>query len=598
MNERIVKINRLITILAGVLTVIWIAADPSEKKNAVLFGFSALRLGMLGYTLGLLIAVVFLYNGLLKIRRPVFPAVFFGWLLLVGSSAVILLSGRIREGNILSLIVSRALPLLLFCALSGGLFCLSANAFPAEVKQENGRKAGALFAAAVLICLAVSTYLDSVSWEITLKQDTLLCLLTAAAGLLWGILHDRVPGKDTPAGTLFFLIFGFCAIRFTEMWMGRVNTPSNAYWGELAESFLHGRLCLEHPGGFHDLTQYNGNWYVPNPPMPAILLMPAAALLGSGSAINMALVSAVFGGINAGLTFLLLRKADEQKLFELPLSGCIWLTVSFIFGSDHLWLATTGQMWFISQVLVIGFTLLAALLTVCKKSPVLIGIMLGCGVLCRPNIFPVYLCLLGIYLWQQHDFPKLDFGKAFVWCLKSGIPVVISVGLLLYYNFIRFEDPMDFGYVTINGADWILESVQQYGMFHPHFIPVNLQTMLLLLPRLDFSGSRFWFYPYVAGYSIFLMSPCLVYAFRDLKKNWWIIGSGASVLLTVALLVCYHNTGAEQIGYRYILDASAPLLLLVGKGMKGKSDPLFKVLTCFAVLLAFVSIHWWYLGRI
>ena len=56
------------------------------------------------------------------------------------------------------------------------------------------------------------------------------------------------------------------------------------------------------------------------------------------------------------------------------------------------------------------------------------------------------------------------------------------MGVLLGYNSIRFHDFMDFGYVTINGADAIVSAVQTYGMFNLHFVPGNLELMLLRCP--------------------------------------------------------------------------------------------------------------------
>ena len=71
-----------------------------------------------------------------------------------------------------------------------------------------------------------------------------------------------------------------------------------------------------------------------------------------------------------------------------------------------------------------------------------------------------------------------------------------------------------------------------------------------------------------------------------------------SRLLSVGLLLFYHNTGAEQIGYRYLLDITAPLSLLTAAGIRGKTGWLFKLLTVFAIGLSFIAIYWWYLGRV
>ena len=78
----------------------------------------------------------------------------------------------------------------------------------------------------------------------------------------------------------------------------------------------------------------------------------------------------------------------------------------------------------------------------------------------------------------------------------------------------------------------------------------------------------------------------------------YVIGTWASVLLSVALLLLYHNTGAEQIGYRYLLDITAPLALLTADGLHGKVNILYKILTVFAICLSFIAIYWWYLGRV
>ena len=289
---------------------------------------------------------------------------------------------------------------------------------------------------------------------------------------------------------------------------------------------------------------------------------------------------------------------DDSAYPGNSLSIAVWVTILFVFGTDHLWLGTTGQMWFISQLLVVTFTLFACIFAICRFSPFIVGAALGLGMLCRPNIFPVWFCLLGIWLFQQRPFPQIPWKKAFFWCLKSGVPIVVSVFLLLLYNKVRFDSWLDFGYVSINGADWILESVREYGMFHPHFFRTNARVMLYELPVIDLSGERFFFQPHVSGYSIFLMTPPLIYIFRSFRKNWYSIGAWASVVISAALLLLYHNTGAEQIGYRYLLDISAPLSLLVTDGLRGKVSVLFKVLTVFAIVLSYVGIYWWYLGRV
>ncbi len=75
------------------------------------------------------------------------------------------------------------------------------------------------------------------------------------------------------------------------------------------------------------------------------------------------------------------------------------------------------------------------------------------------------------------------------------------------------------------------------------------------------------------------------------------IGAWLSVILTVGLLLCYHNTGAEQVGYRYIMDAILPILLIMGVGVGNKPGLFFKLLTLIGIIVNALSVYWWYIGR-
>lgn len=601
----------ILPVCAGIAALAAVLSGHSDEKNALILGFSKFRVLLIAAALGfLLFAAAVFFCRKKKQTYLYYCCCFFGI-----PGAEILLFSRFPSDdtrNMIPLIAERGMPLFL-AALSASLFWIIAlRAGQVKAPRFYGT---VMLVTAVLTYWGISSHIDRYAWQIDLQGNTVMCLCLILSVLLWtlSLSGEAERSRKTAAGVLFFLILGYCVTRSAGMWMGRGETPPKAYWNELAEAFLQGRLYLEHPSGTHDLTLYEGKWFVPNPPLPAILLMPFVLISGSASGINMCVYSAVLSGINAGLMFLLLVLAFVRK--EGPFSGELplvdassypghsleiagWVTVLFVFGTDQLWLGTTGQMWFISQLLVVTFTLSACICVICGGSPVWSGIMLGLGVLSRPNIFPVWFCLLGLRLYQQSVFPRIKWKETFFWCLKSGIPVAAAVGLLLFYNKVRFDDWMDFGYVTINGADWILESVQKYGIFHPHFLKINADVMLFGLPELDFSGERFFFQPHVAGYSVFVMTPALIYVFRSFRKNWFAAGAWTSVFLSVGLLLLYHNTGAEQIGYRYLLDIAAPLSLLTADGLKGRAGRLFKVLTILSVFVSFAGIYWWYLGRV
>ena len=121
--------------------------------------------------------------------------------------------------------------------------------------------------------------------------------------------------------------------------------------------------------------------------------------------------------------------------------------------------------------------------------------------------------------------------------------------------------------------------------------------MLWQLPTLDFSGDRCFFQPGISGFSIFVMTPPLIYLFRRFRKNWWVVGAWASVILTILLLLLYHNTGAVQVGYRYLLDAIVPIMLLMGLGVDRMVNWFFNLLAMIGIAVNLLSVYWWFIAR-
>ncbi len=174
------------------------------------------------------------------------------------------------------------------------------------------------------------------------------------------------------------------------------------------------------------------------------------------------------------------------------------------------------------------------------------------------------------------------------------MPVCLVVAGLLYYNFVRFDNFFDFGYATINGAPVVVEAIQTYGMFNPHFIPINLNVMFLKLPALEIRGSCLYFSSSRAGFSMLVMTPPLLFVFRRFKLNWWTTGAWVSVILSIGMLICYHNTGASQLGYRYLMDFILPILLLMAIGIGQRGSWVFKILTATSIICSTASIVWWF----
>jgi hypothetical protein len=190
---------------------------------------------------------------------------------------------------------------------------------------------------------------------------------------------------------------------------------------------------------------------------------------------------------------------------------------------------------------------------------------------------------------------KVDLKQAIQWSLKTIPPIALAISGLLFYNYIRFDNFLDFGYATINGDPDVVHNVQTWGTFSPHFIWTNLQVMLFKLPWIHL-GSQWPIEPSSIGMSIFLTTPPLIYLFRRYPKQWWIIGAWVAVFFNVVLLILYHNTGSQQFGYRYILDFLVPLIALLAVRLGKKIPWHFILLVLASVVINLYGANWFMNG--
>jgi hypothetical protein len=196
---------------------------------------------------------------------------------------------------------------------------------------------------------------------------------------------------------------------------------------------------------------------------------------------------------------------------------------------------------------------------------------------------------------KKEENGEVTLKEAVQWIAKTLPSIGLAIIGLLIYNYLRFENFFDFGYVTVNAGPEIVHNVQTWGTFSAHFIPTNLQVMLFKLPFWNPDG-RWLIEPSATGMSIFLTTPALIYLFRRYSKDWWIIGSWTAVFLTVGLLSLYHNTGAHQFGYRYILDFLTPLMVLLAVGFKKKTPWHFQLLVIASIAINLYGAHWFMNG--
>jgi len=388
---------------------------------------------------------------------------------------------------------------------------------------------------------------------------------------------------------VFFLYSHFAAL------IGWVGKTRYSYWNLLAGQFIQGKLYLENPLFTHDLTFYNGHWYVPPPPLPAILMMPLAYVIG-GENILTSYLSMVFSAINGVLLFMILKQLNDRKWINTSTIGMLILVTIFLFGTPHLWVGISGRSWFVSQILTVLFLALAIYAALRSWSAWWVGAFIAIVMTARPNSLMTWPFVFAISMQVLKESQgKIGLKQAVQWSVKTIPPIAFAIAGLLAYNYVRFENILDFGYTTINGDPFIVHNVQTYGSFSAHFIPTNLQVMFFKLPWIH-PGGRWLIEPSAMGMSIFLTTPPLIYLFRRYPKQWWIMGAWVAVFFNVALLSLYHNTGSHQFGYRYLLDFLVPLTALLAVGLGKKIPWHFILLALASVAINLYGANWFMNG--
>lgn len=293
--------------------------------------------------------------------------------------------------------------------------------------------------------------------------------------------------------------------------------------------------------------------------------------------------------------YLILKQLSDLHWIAISHIGIFWLVAFFSFGTVFGWLSITGLIYHISQVCTVLFCALSFWFALKRLSPWLVGFALAASIMSRPNVILLWPALVAIAIQFQKEEGSgtVRWKDVFLWSIKSLIPILSSVVFLLYYNYLRFGNFIDFGYVTINGSEWTLSRVQEYGMFHPQFIPFNFHWMFFGIPRIV--ECKFYLTRGL-GLSMFLASPALFYLLRRFKFTWWIVGCWGSIILSTLLLLMYHNNGSNQYSYRYWMDFVVPVMMLLAYTAGRRISFPLKVLITASILVNYYGIISWYRG--
>lgn len=315
-----------------------------------------------------------------------------------------------------------------------------------------------------------------------------------------------------------------------------------------------------------DRQKTKRRYYVSFPPGPAVLMMPLALVQGYG--INDVIWTLLFAALNVALFYILLERLSIGGRSGRSKRDNLWLVALFGLSTAHFWCSVLGQVWFTALIMGVSFTLLYVLCAIDARHPLLAGIFCALAFSTRT---PLLFTSLFFFLFVFFPGGKRLTREQIPWAVKKlvafCIPCLVVGVSLMVMNKVRFDSYSEFGHTYLAAGQ--LQRIKEHGLFAYHFLSINLTAMWTLLPTLKTT------YPYVVvsthGMSLLVTTPALVLLLWPAKREdradrFWHRALWATVAVCAVPGLFYQNTGYEQFGFRFSLDYTIYLMMLLATG--------------------------------
>jgi hypothetical protein len=331
-----------------------------------------------------------------------------------------------------------------------------------------------------------------------------------------------------------------------------------------ADAFLHGQLAIRgRPPNLNDWVLENGRWYVSFPPFPAVLMMPFVAIWGLD--FNDVWFTAVFAALNVGLLYRLLRRIQPARKE--------WEHASFAliygFGTLAWTCGIRGEVWYTAETVGVTLTLLYLHAAVEARHPVLAGLAVACAAITRtPLAFSAIFFVFEALCPDRPVEPGCLRDRA-RWrlALPRLVPFLVAIVAvaipMAWANHVRFGSFTEFGHSHLF-ANRVNQQIQQYGLFNYVFLERNLHAAFTRLPEISFHPFKIGFSG--DGMSILVTTPLFLYLLWPRERP----RLHRALWLTVAIVAIpgffYQNSGWYQFGFRFSLDYTPYLIVLLALG--------------------------------
>jgi hypothetical protein len=374
------------------------------------------------------------------------------------------------------------------------------------------------------------------------------------------------------------IVFIFLIFIFIDDIVGKSiigNTQWNSY--ELqARAWLNGHTYLDHDYPFLELAIYQGKYFVSFPPLPSVILLPFVHLFTNNVPAN--LISFIVFTMEFVIIYRILKRYKNNELVN------IIITIAFTFGTNLISLAIDSGVWFFAQLFNNLFCILA-IDAFLKKRKTLVFFFLALAVGCRP-FAAIYMIMFFLYYLVTDENKKIY--KKILHNLLPLIPAMIVAGLYMTYNYIRFNNILEFGH------NYLPEFINaEHGQFSIYYLLPNLKNLFFNFVHIRDNLNLSFDMPFC----FLIANPVfIIYIYRSIKnylktKKIDLLRLMIAITLIFNIIaICLHRTlGAWQFGARYTCDlipfVFLGYLLLSDKKKGIKLDKIEIILIIFGVII-------------
>ena len=350
----------------------------------------------------------------------------------------------------------------------------------------------------------------------------------------------------------------------------------------LADAIVHGHLWVDRHDTTIDSLAYNGRNWIIEGPVPALLMVPAAALWHEAANQTSEAIVLCFIALVAAYRLLRYRLGlSERKTI---------LLLAFMFaGTDLWWCSMLGDVWFISHTAAVAFTFLALDEAFGKKRGWLVAVW---AILAFGSRFSMVLALplYGALLWldasaEERRRRLIDYGGV----------VALGFSLWIARDVTQYGTWRDLGYTLFYQQDpW---GQPEGSPFRLAYLPYEIWSYFLQAPVLvEFRQLALWpiFKVDTHGIALTWTSPALALAFfAPRNRLTWMLW--ATIALVAAPSFLYYLNGWVQFGMRHALDFEPFMLVLMAFALRAREKvPVwFTVLAAWSCLMGVWGAWYW-----